>query len=261
MRCGAAAPPPAVKGWAGKPGILAFTRAATWLAHNNNRPMNALWKFIRQRADALDISLTELARRAKKSRQTLYALADFQERLPQMETLIDLALVLDVHPLRLIHLVFEDCRLPTRHAQSHRARGDKSIFVADITIPDGTVVAAGSQFTKVWALQNVGTVAWENRFLQCMDDEVSVYAGNGQRLPVAAGLRPAQVRVAVPLTQPGETVQVAVDFQAPALPCACVSYWKSVFADGSFCFPGSVGLSVQVRVLSMTAAGGQALAG
>ncbi len=33
-------------------------------------------------------------------------------------------------------------------------------FVKDVSIPDGTEVAAGKPFTKTWELQNIGTCVW-----------------------------------------------------------------------------------------------------
>ena len=35
-------------------------------------------------------------------------------------------------------------------------------FIADVSIPDGTVLAAGSPFVKTWRVKNTGTCAWEN---------------------------------------------------------------------------------------------------
>src|SRR4030042_2285803 len=35
--------------------------------------------------------------------------------------------------------------------------GDRAIFVADVTIPDGPVIPPGAAFTKTWRLQNAGT--------------------------------------------------------------------------------------------------------
>ena len=35
-----------------------------------------------------------------------------------------------------------------------------SIFVQDMTIPDGTVETVGTVFTKIWRMQNTGTCTW-----------------------------------------------------------------------------------------------------
>ena len=39
-----------------------------------------------------------------------------------------------------------------------------SIFVQDITIPDGTVETAGTVFQKTWRMKNTGTCAWDGGF-------------------------------------------------------------------------------------------------
>lgn len=215
---------------------------------------SALGRFLESRTTELGLTLSEVARRAAKSRQTLHALSQTHARLPELQTLIDLALVLGVHPLRLIHLVFEDVRLPTKHERAHALRGDKSIFLSDVTVPDGTVVLAGSMFTKTWEVQNVGTVAWEGRELRCMDEEVLVTTRRGEEMRVSEGLLPARTSIPIPFTPPGGIVTLSVDFTAPALPCTCVTYWKAFFADGTSCFPHSVGLTCKVRVLSMKSA-------
>jgi transcriptional regulator with XRE-family HTH domain len=214
--------------------------------------MNALGKYIRTRASEQSLSLSEVCRRAGTSRQTLYALSVPRARLPDLETLTAIALALDVHPIRLVQLVFEDHRLPNKLQRTQVDRGDRSIFVRDVTVPDGEVVYAGTRFTKVWEVQNVGTVAWERRHLECVDDDIVVYAQTGEVLRITEPLRPAQRRIEVPFTAPGAVVQLSVDFEAPRLPCTCFSYWKSFFEDGTPCFPEAVGLSVKVRVVAMS---------
>ena len=37
-------------------------------------------------------------------------------------------------------------------------------YVADITIPDGSIVAPGSVLEKQWSVQNSGTCDWDSRF-------------------------------------------------------------------------------------------------
>jgi len=36
--------------------------------------------------------------------------------------------------------------------------GDKSKFICDVTIPDGIKVKVNQKFTKIWEIQNVGSV-------------------------------------------------------------------------------------------------------
>ncbi|MEV4705400.1 NBR1-Ig-like domain-containing protein [Actinoplanes sp. NPDC049316] len=103
--------------------------------------------------------------------------------------------------------------------------GDASKFVADVTIPDGTRVKVDSHFVKVWALANVGTVAWHNRFLERMNptgDE------EGCRVPD---------RVAIGDTPPGEQVMISVPVTAPKRPGKCWVSWKMVDEHGQAFFP------------------------
>lgn len=41
---------------------------------------------------------------------------------------------------------------------------DDAVFVADITIPDGTVVTQGNDFKKIWRIQNTGTCTWDDGY-------------------------------------------------------------------------------------------------
>lgn len=223
--------------------------------------MNALGCYLRTRSRERGISLAELARRTGLSRQTLHAIGvavNEGGRLPEIETVVKLAVELAVHPLQLFHLVFEDYRLPARFEREHRERGDNSIFLADVTIPDGTVMTPGARFTKTWEVQNVGTVTWESRVLRCMDDELFVSrrsaSGGEEPVLVTDRMRPSTPIIPVPYTEPGGIVRISVDFEAPHLPGTCVSYWKSFFADGTPCFPESTGLTCKVRVFSLTPA-------
>lgn len=209
----------------------------------------SLNSYIQNRANELGLSLSEVCRQAGISRQTLYSLNQVPYKLPALQTVVGLATVLAVHPLRLLQLVFDELPM-AQHVKQRHKRGDESVFIQE-TIPDGTLVLYGERFTKTWELQNVGRVPWENRYLQCMDEELVVYARTGEMLRIAESLTPAVKRIPVPYTAPGATVTLSVEFIAPAMPGACISYWKTVFEDGSICFPNARGLTVNVRVSTM----------
>ncbi len=218
----------------------------------------SLESYIRTRANEQKLSLSELCRRAGISRQTLYSLNQAPNKLPALQTIVGLASVLAVHPLRLLHLVFDGLPLAPQVKQRHK-RGDQSAFIGE-SIPDGTLVLCGQRFIKTWELQNVGRVAWENRYLQCMDDELIVIdRRTGLPLTINENLIPAVSRMPVPYTLPGSTVKLSIAFTAPRMPCTCISYWKSIFADGSLCFPKAQGLSVKVRVNALTSGAFEAL--
>jgi DNA-binding XRE family transcriptional regulator len=130
----------------------------------------SLDSYIRNRANSLGLKLTEMCRLAKISRQSFYALNEVPDKLPDLKTIISIADVLQVHPLRLLHLVFD--KVPIHKSARRSARGDNSAFIADVTFPDGSLVLPNQTFTKTWEIQNVGKVAWKNRYLQCVDEEI-----------------------------------------------------------------------------------------
>lgn len=84
-------------------------------------------------------------------------------------------------------------------------------FVADINYPDDTGVAAGSDFVKTWKIRNVGTCAW----------------GAGYKLAYA-GYTDKMNGVPQPITtvvQPGQEIEVSIQFKAPTKPGVYVSAW------------------------------------
>ncbi|MFF3865751.1 NBR1-Ig-like domain-containing protein [Micromonospora sp. NPDC001898] len=103
--------------------------------------------------------------------------------------------------------------------------GDSSQFVADVTIPDGTRVKVNAHFVKVWALANVGSVAWHNRFLARMNPTGD---DDGCQVPD---------RVAIGDTPPGEQVMISVPVTAPSRPGKCWVGWKIVDEHGQAYFP------------------------
>jgi hypothetical protein len=109
-------------------------------------------------------------------------------------------------------------------------------FVKDVTIPDGTAVAAGSKFTKTWEIKNGGTCTWN-------EDYVVIFYGGEQMAE----------KTSYPLTtkdiEPGQSVQISIDMTAPSKTGSFTSYWilrndagQNFFVDGgSFYVQISVG--------------------
>ena len=209
----------------------------------------SLEDFIRARSRELGLSLTEVCKKAKISRETLYRLSEVPHRLPTLDTLIALADPLQVNPMQLTQLVFNEVPMSYK-ANKQPIRGDKSVFVSE-TIPEGTLILSGQRFAKTWTMLNAGNVPWENRYMQCMDEEIVAYSRSGVELFSVGTLLTKSKRIPVPLTAPKEHVIIRIEFTAPKTPSVYFSYWKSVFEDGSLCFPSSQGLTVTVRVNSM----------
>lgn len=114
--------------------------------------------------------------------------------------------------------------------------GDKSKFIMDVTIPDGTVVAPKSRFIKTWRIQNVGIVLWKNRFLLRADKPISGPTLDSAKLS------------AMGTTRPNETVDVSVELTAPAEPGVYYAEWKMVDSRGSQLLPHKSPVYVLVRV-------------
>ncbi len=98
------------------------------------------------------------------------------------------------------------------------ASGDRAIFVADVTIPDGSVIAPGATFKKTWKLQNAGSATWTTSY--------SFAYLSGEKMGTITS---------VPLTQsvaPGAQIEISVDMVAPTNAGSYQSYWKMKNASG-----------------------------
>ena len=94
-------------------------------------------------------------------------------------------------------------------------------FVADVTIPDGTVVEAGESFTKIWRVRNDSDVAWEGYRLR----EIAGGAWINDNFATS-------VDQPVPDTAPGDTVDIELVITAPEQIGSYTGYWQIVNADG-----------------------------
>lgn len=101
-------------------------------------------------------------------------------------------------------------------------------FVADVTIPDGTVLAPGAAFTKTWRVRNNGSCAW--------DDGYTIVFSSGADL---AGI----TEDTVPLTEPGATADISIPMTAPNAAGSYKSTWRFRDADGKLF---GTGLSVLI---------------
>ena len=84
-------------------------------------------------------------------------------------------------------------------------------FVSDVTITDGHQVSRGEKFRKVWRVKNTGTCNWTTNytFVFVSGDQMS-----GRNINVPA------------IVQPGQTVDLAVDFTAPGNDGTYRSNWQ-----------------------------------
>jgi hypothetical protein len=90
-------------------------------------------------------------------------------------------------------------------------------FVADVTVPDGTLVEPGSAFTKTWRVRNSGTCDWEAGVSLHFAD------GDGMDSPASIKVSPAGV---------GDAVDVSVPFLAPHDSGEYASHWQLRTSEG-----------------------------
>jgi len=78
---------------------------------------------------------------------------------------------------------------------------DRATFISDVTIPDGTLLAPGTSFTKTWRLRNSGWCTWTTAY------RLVFYSGERMSAPTVVNL-PWSVF-------PGQTVDLSVNMIAP----------------------------------------------
>lgn len=97
---------------------------------------------------------------------------------------------------------------------------DKASFVADVTVPDGTVFSPGAAFTKTWRLKNVGTCTWTTAY------KFLFYSGEQISAPTSINI-PWNVA-------PGATVDLTVNMVAPSAARKYRGFWILSNASGQF---------------------------
>jgi len=92
-----------------------------------------------------------------------------------------------------------------------------ALFVADVTIPDGTALAPNTAFVKTWRIKNAGTCDW----------------GAGLTLVFVEGTRlSGPFVIAFPPTEAGVARDVSFSLQAPPAPGAYAGKWHLRDAEG-----------------------------
>jgi len=93
------------------------------------------------------------------------------------------------------------------------------VSTLDVTIPDGTPMTPGQEFTKTWRIKNAGICTWGEGY-------VAIYSYS-TNTPMKGQPVPLDKTVA-----PGEEVEVSVIFKAPNLPGDYSGYWAMVNPQG-----------------------------
>ena len=82
-------------------------------------------------------------------------------------------------------------------------------MIADVTVPDNSVMTRGQQFTKTWRFLNNGKCNWNGY-------TVAFFAGDRMSTPDS---------VPVPATEAGKTVDVSVELTAPSIDGAYTGFY------------------------------------
>lgn len=78
---------------------------------------------------------------------------------------------------------------------------DSLTYVADVTVPDGTVMSPGQDFVKTWRVRNTGACPWGAGYVLVYADYTDEMSG--------------QFIALTEVVQPGQEVEVSVQFTAP----------------------------------------------
>lgn len=106
---------------------------------------------------------------------------------------------------------------------------DRVTFIADISVPDGTIFAPNQDFTKTWRLKNSGTCAWTTSYSLVFVSGDQMGGPTTANLPITIG--------------PGQMVDLTVGFKAPSTAGNYKGYWQFRNANGVLFGIGSGGTS------------------
>ena len=88
---------------------------------------------------------------------------------------------------------------------------DSLTYVADVTVQDDTVMSPGQDFVKTWRVKNTGACPWGAGY-------VLAYAGYSSQMS-------GQFIALTEVIQPGQEVEVSVQFKAPSQAGEYLSAW------------------------------------
>ncbi len=94
---------------------------------------------------------------------------------------------------------------------------DNAVWVADVTVPDGSEMTPGQDFVKTWKVRNTGSCTWSASY--------SIIHGYDEKMDGV----PDPISTAV---APGEEIEISVRFTAPTAAGEYRSYWRMANASG-----------------------------
>ena len=97
-----------------------------------------------------------------------------------------------------------------------------SQFITDVTVPDGTVMKPGNDFTKTWTLKNTGTCKWDDGYVFAFvsGDKMDGYD--------------VTLKKSSDFVDPGESINLSVDMTAHLAEGTYSGCWKMKDDNGFF---------------------------
>lgn len=92
---------------------------------------------------------------------------------------------------------------------------DSNVFEGDVTIPDGSILKPGQDFTKTWAIRNTGTCTWDEGY------SIIFYAGDRAIDPYDIFIKKA-----ADFVSPGKGLVISVKLTAPLAEGKYQGHWK-----------------------------------
>jgi hypothetical protein len=109
---------------------------------------------------------------------------------------------------------------------------DNLEFVADVTVPDGTTMSPGQDFVKTWRVKNSGSCPWGDGYELVYADYEDKMDGQPQPL--------------TQVVQPGQEVEISVQFKAPDAIGVYLSAWQMANPRG-VTFPVAIFVKITVQ--------------
>ncbi|HEY5982913.1 MAG TPA: NBR1-Ig-like domain-containing protein [Anaerolineales bacterium] len=108
-------------------------------------------------------------------------------------------------------------------------------YVADVTIPDGTIVSPGASFWKTWSVKNTGSCTWNSTYKFVFIDGDIMGGGYVYNFPGFAA--------------PNDTVEIPIQLYAPTTTGSYTGYWKIQAPDKTIFGVGQYDQSLSVSVV------------
>jgi hypothetical protein len=108
-------------------------------------------------------------------------------------------------------------------------------YVADVTIPDGTIVSPGTTFWKTWSVKNTGSCTWNSSYKFVFIDGDVLGGAYVYNFPGFAA--------------PDDIVEIPIQLYAPTTTGSYKGYWKIQAPDGTIFGVGPEDQSLWVSIV------------